>query len=89
MPISFQEDVRPLFRPDDLDCMSGIGVSLDDFTYMSNSAGNDIFPDHANARNVLAHLTGVARPRMPMGGPYWTDAQITTFQQWMDDGFAA
>jgi hypothetical protein len=89
MPISFQEDVQPLFRPDDIDCMSGIGVSLDDYTYMSNPAGNGSFPDHANARDVLAHLTGAARPRMPMGGPYWTDAQITTFQQWMDDGFAA
>ena len=89
MPISFAHDIQPLFRPEDIDCMSGIGVALDDYAYMSDPAGNGSFADHANARDVLAHLTGLARPRMPMGGPYWTEAHISLFRQWIDDGLTA
>jgi len=34
-------------------------------------------------------LTGVATPRMPLGGPFWPDAQLQLFDQWMSDGFLA
>ena len=67
--------------------MNRFAVSLSDYSYMSDPGGNATFPDHANARNVHARLTGDATPRMPMGGPYWPDQQIQLFAQWMTDGF--
>jgi hypothetical protein len=89
MLVSFAKDIRPLFTDPDIDCMSGLGVELASYDYMSAPAGNAHFPDHANARDVLAHLTGARRPRMPSGGPFWADAQIEIFKQWMADGFLA
>jgi hypothetical protein len=84
MPVSFKNDIRPLFRPADINCMSLHGVLLDDFGYMSDAAGN-----HANANNVYAYLTGASTPRMPKGGPYWTQAMIDLFSQWMTGGYQA
>lgn len=89
MPVSFTTDIRPLFTNSDIDCMSGLGVELASYDYMSAAAGDDHFADHAHARDVLAHLTGARRPRMPSGGPYWADTQIALFTQWMADGFLA
>jgi len=87
MPVSFATDIRPLFTAHDISCMSRRRVKLDDYGYMSTPAGNDGFPDHAHARDVFAHLTGDSPPRMPIGGPYWSDAHIDLFKQWMADGF--
>jgi hypothetical protein len=56
---------------------------------MSDATGNETFADHANARDVYARLAGTETPRMPMGGPYWIDAQLQLFEQWMIDGFLA
>jgi hypothetical protein len=67
MITSFASDIMPLFRPGDISCMSRWGVALDSYDYMSDPTADDVFPDHANARNVLAHLTGDRQPRMPMG----------------------
>lgn len=74
--VSFQNDILPLFRQQDIDCMSGFGVLLNDYTYMSQPA---------NAQNVYDHLTGTATPRMPMGGPYWTADQLALFNTWMTE----
>jgi hypothetical protein len=89
MAVSFAQDIVPLFSARDMTCMSRRGVDLGDYTYMSDAAGDGNYPDHANARDVFAHLTGDAPPRMPLGAPAWTDAQLDTFKQWMADGFAA
>lgn len=75
-PVSFANDIVPLFSPTDIACMTGMGVFLDDYTFMSN-------PD--NAKNVLDHLTGDSQPQMPLGGPYWPDAQIALFRTWMTE----
>ena len=85
---SFASDIAPLFRPADISCMSRMGGALDAYAYMGDPASSDIFPDHANARNVFARLTGALVPQMPKGGPFWPAEQIELFQQWMDDGFA-
>ena len=88
--VSFAGDIRPLFRPEDVDCMSAYGVLLDDYAYMSNPAGSGQFADHGNARTVHYRLTPAAGfERMPDGGPYWPDEQIALFEQWMNDGFQA
>jgi len=88
MTVSYATSIRPLFRPKDLTCMARYGVKLDDYGYMSDPAGDDAYPDHAHARQVQCYLLPDAcEPRMPMGGPYWTSAQLALFQQWMDDGF--
>jgi hypothetical protein len=86
--VSFANDIRPLFRQEDLDCMSDFGVELGDYAYMSDSAGGGGFADHGNARAVHYRLTPAAGgSRMPEGGPYWLDAQIALYEQWMIEGF--
>jgi hypothetical protein len=67
--------------------MSAYGVLLDDYSYMSDPKADDKVSDHANARSVFARLTGDAQPRMPMGGPYWSAAQLEVYSNWMTDGF--
>jgi hypothetical protein len=88
-PVSFAQNILPLFTDRDITCMRRFSVRLNDYDYMSDQAGSDSFADHANARNVYAHLVGAATPRMPMGGPYWPDDQLKLFDQWMVDGFLA
>jgi hypothetical protein len=88
MAISFAADIRPLFRPTDIACMLGHNVKLDNYDYMSGSAGDAKFPDHANARRVYCYLQpNACKPRMPFHGPYWTVQQLDLFNQWMADGF--
>jgi hypothetical protein len=92
MAVSYAADIRPLFRRIDIDHMKPRGILLDNYTWMSNSAGGTIgscqaFADHANARSVYGYLTGSCQPQMPPGGPYWSNSQLTTYRQWMDDGF--
>jgi len=71
---SFKTDILPLFTQQDIDCMSEFGVQLDSYEWMSD-------PDHAN--NVYLRLTGKRKPRMPEGGPYWKEAQLKKFNDWM------
>ena len=86
---SFALDVKPLFKPGDIRCMSGQGVLLADYAYMSDPGPDATYADHANARHVYARLSGAEGPRMPMGGPYWSDAMVNTFASWMGGGFLA
>jgi hypothetical protein len=87
MAVSFSADILPLFRPIDINHMKPRGVKLDEYTYMSEPAGDDTYPDHANARWVYAFLTGEQTPRMPPGGPFWDDPKLQKFKDWMDGGF--
>ena len=89
MTVSFAKDIAPLFTQRDLTCMQRFKVALGDFTYMSDAAGDETYPDHAHARNVLAHLDGSVAPRMPLGEPAWQPDRLLLFQQWMIDGFTA
>lgn len=92
MTVSFQQDILPLFTQTDIKHMQGMGVNLSDYTFMSNPAAGGImscqnFSDHGNARAVFAALQGTCQPQMPMGGPYWSTAQLSLYQQWIDGGF--
>jgi hypothetical protein len=57
--------------------MSGMGVLLDDYAWMS---------DEQNARRVHDFLTGNEEPRMPPGGPYWSEENLTLLSDWITGG---
>lgn len=75
--ISFERDIRPLFRPVDIKHMSAMDVLLDEYSYMS---------DVQNAQAVYEYLNGKQQPQMPPGGPFWSDEQLNLFAQWMEQG---
>jgi len=75
---SFKNNILPLFRQVDINHMRPMGVLLSDYTYMSTPA---------NAQNVYSYLTGDSQPQMPIGGPYWTPAQLQLFNSWMTTGY--
>jgi hypothetical protein len=79
MPVSFANDVVPMFRKVDIDHMKVHGVYLDDFKYMSDAANN-----HANAEAVQNTLV---RQTMPPGGPFWTAQQLSVYDKWKTDGY--
>jgi hypothetical protein len=80
--VSFERDIRPLFRAVDISHMKSHGIKLDDYTFMSD-------PDNAN--KVLGTLWPHEGdpPSMPPGGPYWTADQLALFAQWQKDGYRA
>jgi len=78
-PVSFETDILPLFRPMDIQCMRGKDVFLADYAYMSAKDSGGF----SNANNVLSFLTGDSGPRMPFGGPYWSDESIALFKSWI------
>lgn len=86
MPVSFTQ-ISALFTPRDTMCMNRQGVKLTDYDYMSDTAGDGTYPDHANANHVYARMTGKEQPQMPMGGPYWSQTNLDLFNQWMQDGY--
>jgi hypothetical protein len=79
MPVSFNNDIKPLFREIDVEHMKRYSVVLDDYAYMSDGAG-----DHRNAKAVLSTLT---EKKMPPGGPFWPQDQLDLFAKWMSDGY--
>lgn len=77
--VSFDKDIKPLFRPIDVAHMKNLGVLLDDYTYMSDPSDN-----HSNASQVLEVLKDHS---MPPGGPFWPQSQLDLFAKWMSDGY--
>jgi hypothetical protein len=84
---SFATDVLPLFSASQINCMSGQGVQLGNYDYMSAPDGDAVYADHANARHVYGRLSGTESGRMPLGGPYWSLAMLQIFSDWMKGGF--
>jgi hypothetical protein len=78
--VSFERDIRPLFRAVDISHMKAHGIKLDDYTFMSD-------PD--NADKVLGALSPQESdpPSMPPVGPYWTEEQLALFAQWQNEGY--
>ena len=81
-PTSFWRDIRPLFRPIDVEHMRAFDVLLDDYRYMADAANN-----HRHARDVHDYLAGIRQPQMPIGGPFWTADQLALYERWMTEGF--
>jgi hypothetical protein len=85
MPTSYATDIRPLFRNNDIRCMSRRRppIKLDDAAWLCDPAPTFGFPDHGNARKVYSRLV---LGDMPPDGP-WSQDKIDTYARWMDDGF--
>ncbi|MGA8503763.1 MAG: hypothetical protein WB683_19595 [Candidatus Sulfotelmatobacter sp.] len=79
MPVSFEKDIKPLFRPIDIEHMNKHNILLDNYTYMSDASN-----DHGNARAVEETLKNQS---MPPGGPYWSAQQLDLYKQWKSDGY--
>lgn len=73
MALSFASDIRPLFRDEDIECMKGMGVDLDDPAWMCV---------HANAEIVYG---AVSNGSMPPDEP-WETEKVALFKKWMDAG---
>ncbi len=82
MAVSFEKDIKPLFRPIDVKHMKPSKVLLDDYAYMSDPTDG-----HKHAADVGDYLTGKKEPRMPPGGPFWSAEQLALYAQWMSEGF--
>jgi hypothetical protein len=76
--VSFERDIRPMFRDVDVDHMEGMGVLLADHVWMS---------EPENAKSVYDFLTGDEEPRMPPGGPYWDEKQLKLLSDWIEGGY--
>jgi hypothetical protein len=83
-PVSFANDIKPLFRPVDIADMKPMDILLDDYSYMSDPGNN-----YQNADRVQLSLSSQngGPPTMPPGGPYWSAAQLALFAQWRSDGY--
>ena len=77
-PVSFAAKIKPLFTATDVAHMKPMGVKLNNYAYMSNSAGG-----HANAKAVY---NKVKSGEMPPGAP-WPAARVSLFAKWMSDGY--
>ena len=74
MPLSFRDDIRPLFRDvPDVACMARRGVKLDDAAWMC---------DPLNAQKVCA---AVASQRMPPDAP-WPPSRVELLNRWINEG---
>lgn len=71
MALSFAQDIRPLFREGDIECMKDFGFDLGKLSdvRMRSSQIYDRLEDKS----------------MPEDGP-WPEENIAKFKQWMDDG---
>jgi hypothetical protein len=71
--VSFANDIRPMFRPKDVSCMSGNGLDLTSYAVVK-----------ANASDIYQALSSFW---MPLGGPQWTPAMLAKFNTWMTQGY--
>jgi hypothetical protein len=82
MAISFASDILPLFTEMDIQHMTGQGVDLDKYAYMSDPANG-----HANAQNVYQQVSSGSMPPSWSGEQPWTEEMVQTFQNWMNGGY--
>lgn len=64
MTTGYADDILPLFRQIDINCMTPNGVHLGDAQWMCNATAGSGFDDHGNARRVFAPV-GSLGPLLP------------------------
>ncbi len=72
--LKFSVDIRPLFRPYDVESMQPNGIDLSSYEDVKK-----------HAQDIYGRLSA---KEMPCDGG-WDDAQIKKFKSWMDDGMEA
>jgi hypothetical protein len=83
MTTGYADDILPLFRQIDINCMTPKGVHLGDAQRMCNAVAGSGFDDHGNARRVFAALSAGFMP----SGNRWPQDWLDTYSDWMTDGF--
>jgi hypothetical protein len=83
MAKTFISDILPLFRVEDLACMTPRGVKLGDADWMCEPAPGNGFEDHGNARTVFSALSLGSMPP----DRAWPRSQLDTYAEWMRSGF--
>ena len=78
MTVSFSTDILPMFTSVDIEHMAGLGLSLDDYTSMSQ-------PATANA--VYQRVADGTMPPPESGAQPWSSEQVQLFKAWMDGGY--
>ena len=75
-PMSFEHDIRPLFRPIDIEHMKPFDVRLDDYAYMS---------DTERAERVYSAIESKQMPP-PDEGFTWPEDDVRKLRAWIDGG---
>jgi len=71
----FDTDIRPLFRPIDIEHMAPFGVHLDQYSYMS---------DPSHAERVYGSIAAKKMP--PESDATWPDEHVRLLRAWIDAG---
>ncbi len=69
--LSFAADIRPLFRPNDIETMKPMGIDFSSYEDVKKKA-----------QSIYARLSA---KDMPCDGP-WSDQSLQKFKQWMESG---
>jgi hypothetical protein len=87
MAVIYSADIKPLFRPQDLQCMANPRrkIFLDDVQWMCDATATFGYPDHGNARWVFDKIDSGEMPP----DQEWSQANKDKYTQWMQDGFLA
>jgi hypothetical protein len=81
MTTGYADDILPLFRQIDINCMTPKSVHLGDAQWIAVAGSG--FDDHGNARRVFAALSAGFMP----SGNRWPQDWLDTYSDWMTDGF--
>ena len=78
MSVSFQTDILPLFTSMDVEHMGRVGLSLDDYSRMSQPA---------IASAVYKAVSNGIMPPSDSGEQPWSGDKVQLFKAWMDGGY--
>jgi hypothetical protein len=78
MTVSFKTDILPLFTSMDIEHMGRVGLSLDDYSSMSQPA---------IASAVYGQVSSGSMPPGDSGEQPWSQDQVQLFKDWVDGGY--
>jgi mono/diheme cytochrome c family protein len=92
--VSYHETIAPILKADCTGCHSkeaaGGGLALDSVAGLrkggEKSGAKIIVPGNPKASLLIAYLRGAKQPRMPMGRPPLSEAQIRQVETWIAQG---
>lgn len=70
---TWQDPIKGYFNAQDIACMQAQGLDLADYATVK--------------QNGQAIYDQVSSGNMPLGGPPWSAAWVSTFQTWMNNGY--